>query len=259
MTTEAYRKFEKEWCFDHVTSSPHYPKSNGLIERTVKTVKMTLKKAKSSKLDPYLALLCIRTTPVDNVLPSPAEMLYTRKVQGNFPVRMRNKLGEQIYERLQQRQEVQRTNHEQHSGDVSPLFPGQNVRIQTLPSSLWSPAVVREKCQEPRSYVVETQNGRVLQRNRCHIRGVESEKKTVRCECDSPKSPTVCDSRKVRFEDENRKTQPTVHNYIQKLSGSEANSDVPLHVTRSPAVMDRDRQYKTRTGRMIRKPRCYDQ
>ena len=168
-------KFAKEWCFDHVTSSPHYPKSNGFIKRTVKTMKMTLKKAKSSKLDPYIALLCIRTTPVDNVLPSPAEMLYTRKVQGNLPVRMRNKFGnkEEIYERLQQRQEVERTNHNQHSRDLSPLFPEQNVRIQTLPSSLWSPAVVREKCQEPRSYVVETQNGRVLRRNRQHTRGVE--------------------------------------------------------------------------------------
>ena len=105
---------------------------------------------------------------------------------------------------------------------------------------------------------VETQNGRVLRRNRRHIRGVESEKKTVRCECDSPntptvcgspETPTVCDSRKVRFEDENRKTQPTVHNYRQRLSGPEANSDVPLHVTRSPAVMDRDGQYKTRIWR----------
>ena len=128
---------------------------------------MTLKKPISSIFDPYLALLCIRTTPVDNVLPSQTEMLYKRKVQGNLPVRMRNKLGnkEEIYERLQQRQEVQKTNHDQHSRDLSPLFPGQNVRIHTLTSSMWLPAVVREKCQEPRSYVVETQNGRVLRRN----------------------------------------------------------------------------------------------
>ena len=77
--------------------------------------------------------------------------------------------------------------------------------------------------------------------------------------CGSPETQTVCDSRTVRFEDENQKTQPTVHNYRQKLSGSEANSDVPLHVTRPPAVMDRDGQYKTRTGRVIRTPWCYDQ
>ena len=39
--SETYRKFAKEWCFDHVTSFPHYPKSNGFIERTFQTVKMT--------------------------------------------------------------------------------------------------------------------------------------------------------------------------------------------------------------------------
>ena len=55
--------------------------------------------------------------------------------------------------------------------------------------------------------------------------------------CGSSEKPTVCDSRKVRFEDENRKTQPTVHNYRQKLGGSEANSDVPVHITRSHAVL----------------------
>ena len=110
---------------------------------------------------------------------------------------------------------------------------------------------------------LETRNGRVLRRNRRHIRAAEYEKKTVRCECDSPNTPTVCDSpetpsvcdsRKVRFEDENRKTQPTVHNYRQKLSVWEANNDVSLLVNRSPAVMDRDGQYNRRTGRVFAFP-----
>ena len=81
----------------------------------------------------------------------------------------------------------------------------------------------------------------------------------VLSECNSPNTLTVCDSRTVRFEDENQKTQPTVHNYRQKLSVSEVDSDIRLRITRSPAVMDRDGQYKTRTDRVVRKPRCYDQ
>ena len=40
-----YKKFAKEWGFHHDASSPKYPKSNGLVERTVQTVKRTIKKA----------------------------------------------------------------------------------------------------------------------------------------------------------------------------------------------------------------------
>ena len=45
--------FATSYGFTQVTSSPHYPRSNGLAERTVKTVKAMLKKSK----DPHLALL----------------------------------------------------------------------------------------------------------------------------------------------------------------------------------------------------------
>lgn len=34
-----FNKFSKEWQFNHVTSSPRFPQSNGLAEAAVKTVK----------------------------------------------------------------------------------------------------------------------------------------------------------------------------------------------------------------------------
>ena len=52
-SSEAYANFARKFRFEHITSSPHYPQSNGEAERAVQTVKNLIKKDG----DPYLALL----------------------------------------------------------------------------------------------------------------------------------------------------------------------------------------------------------
>ena len=44
---EEFSRFAHEWEFRHVTTSPHYPRANGLVERSVQTAKHLLKKAKT--------------------------------------------------------------------------------------------------------------------------------------------------------------------------------------------------------------------
>ena len=48
-------------------------------------VKSVLKKAKQSGNDPQISLLCLRRTPIDSRTPSPAELLYGRKIRSNLP------------------------------------------------------------------------------------------------------------------------------------------------------------------------------
>ena len=86
LVSNEFHNFAMEWEFTHITSSPRYPQSNGFIERMVQTIKNTLKKAKQSKMDYQMALLCLRTTPLDNHLPSPAEILYNRKIRTMIPI-----------------------------------------------------------------------------------------------------------------------------------------------------------------------------
>ena len=171
-----YKKFAQEWGFEHVTSSPHFPQSNGFVERIIQTVKRTLLKAKERNMNPCKAMLCLRTTPLDHHLPSPSELLYARKLKGDLPIQIRNPLTrrDDIYRRLQERQDTQKTFHDAHAHDMSQLTAGQHVRIQDQASGRWQKATVTATCEEPRSYLVEAQNGRTLRRNRRQLQATPS-------------------------------------------------------------------------------------
>ena len=80
-SSEAYAAFARQFQFEHVTSSPQYPQSNGGAERAVQTVKNLLKK----EADLYLALLSYRSTPLKCGF-SPSELLMARKLRTNVPI-----------------------------------------------------------------------------------------------------------------------------------------------------------------------------
>ena len=65
-----YDNFCKEWGIDHVTSSSRHSQGNGFIERQIKYIKPVIKKGLKSGGDIDIALLNVRTTPIDSVLPS---------------------------------------------------------------------------------------------------------------------------------------------------------------------------------------------
>ncbi|KAK3732551.1 hypothetical protein QZH41_017842, partial [Actinostola sp. cb2023] len=140
-----FAKFAAVWKFSHVTSSPKYPQSNGLAEKTVQTVKRTLEKAKRDGKDPYLAMLEQRNTPVGNYK-SPAQLSMARRLRSILP--------------MHHKSSVARNN--QSSGD-----DGETVRIQR--DGDWKPAKVIEVADTPRSYRVETPDGAVYRRNRKHL------------------------------------------------------------------------------------------
>ena len=74
------KDFASSYGFNHGTSS-HYPQSNGLAERTVKTVKGLL----AQTTDPYLALLTYRATPFPWCGLSPAELLMGWRLKTDVP------------------------------------------------------------------------------------------------------------------------------------------------------------------------------
>ena len=71
--------------FEVVTSSPHYPKSNGLVERNILTIKQLLRKADESKQHEFFALLEFHNSPINEMDESLAELLMSRKLRTRLP------------------------------------------------------------------------------------------------------------------------------------------------------------------------------
>ncbi|XP_054761279.2 uncharacterized protein K02A2.6-like [Lytechinus pictus] len=219
----------KKWNIKHITSSPHYPISNGLAERMVRTIKNLLTKCSQTGQDSQLAMMHLRATPVDNNLRSPAEMLFGRPIRTTLPSHYLSR-DSAATEFLLNRQEKMKEVHDRHaSSDLPPLHVGQPVRVLHPRDNTWIPAKVSKVCEEPRSYEVSTPNGGILRRNRSHLREVPSTNPT-------PK--------RVRFdEDRTTETQPQ-EDSVQRtpMSNSNANQSQQTY------------SQTTRSGRTIRKP-----
>ena len=124
-----------------------------------------------------MALLCLRATPVDNKLASPAELLLGRPVQDNLPRKIPSSVNcKEVVQRLQDKRAKQKAYNDQHATALPSLVPGQSVTIQNHKTHTWEPAVVQEKLDVPRSYVVTTPTGGNLRRNRSQIREAHSKR-----------------------------------------------------------------------------------
>jgi transposase InsO family protein len=134
-SSQQFRDFASAYRFEHQTSSPHYPQSNGKVEKAVQTVKNILKKARDDKQDPYLALLALRNTPIDDQIGSPAQQLMGRRTRTLLPT-TKQLLAPKIIrtsavrKSIVGRQERQKHYHDLSSTRLPPLSIGDSVMIK---------------------------------------------------------------------------------------------------------------------------------
>ena len=83
-----FKDFMKQWQIEHRVSSPRNPQSNGMAERCVQTMKASLIKMMEEGEDVHLALLTYKTTCLSHRLPSPAELLNSRKYKTLLPTQI---------------------------------------------------------------------------------------------------------------------------------------------------------------------------
>jgi len=163
-------RFAQAWGFTITTSSPHYPRSNGMAERYVQTLKQLMRKSDSDG-DLYAALLAYRQTPISGLAFSPAELLFSRHIRGPLPLTSTTLTPAvpEAYNDLVLRQAAQKDQHDKHAKPLRPLATGDPVLVRTNKESQWRPATVVETHQLPRSYIVDDGSSR-LRRNRVHLK-----------------------------------------------------------------------------------------
>ena len=77
-TSQALTSVIQVFSINHITSSPHYPQSNGLAEKYVQIVKCLFKKAKEEGKDFYKCLMIYYNTPLTGSLQLPMQILQGR-------------------------------------------------------------------------------------------------------------------------------------------------------------------------------------
>ena len=176
-SSEEFKQLARELDFTHVTSSPHHPQGNGHAERAVQIAKGILRQK-----DPLLALMCYRSTPCSSTGVSPAELLMGRKIRTTLPTlesnlqpRRPNKQSIAAKDASEKRKQTYYYNQRHGVRNLPTLRAGDHVLTRLDHQKSWvTPAVVTGESITPRSYLVETEQGARLRRNRRHLQVVPS-------------------------------------------------------------------------------------
>ena len=170
-TSTEFPQLAKQYGFEIVTSSPYYPRGHAFVERQIQTVKKTILKCKEARKDIDLALLALRTTPLSSNIASPAELLNGRTFKSTLPEKIYLSRNQEDFRNwLKTRQNNQSHYYNRHAKELPELHKDQAIYVQDPARKMWNPAKVIDRGDTPRSYVVETETGAQLRRNRVHLR-----------------------------------------------------------------------------------------
>ena len=167
-SSRGFHNFLSFYQVDHITSSPHYPQSNGFTKALVGIAKKLMGRSVKDGKPWNYGLMQYRTTPISSTLPSPLEMLTGRRPHSALPqlplIIGKNMETSKICKELLRRQPNTST------GNQMDLDPGQPVFVKEVSGNVWKTATVDQPAAEPDSYWVRFPDNSILRRTRAMIK-----------------------------------------------------------------------------------------
>ena len=163
----------REYIVNHITSSSHYPQSNGLAEKYVRIVKNLFYKAKEKGKDLFKCLMVYCNTPLSNSLCSAMQILTSRSARSNLPISnaARKQLGLDCKDLRTKYKNEHLPSHDLHLNQV--------VMYQDPTTKRWFPATIAKLCQEPRSYIITTKEGAQNRKTQAYLKPYHLQDKKV--------------------------------------------------------------------------------
>lgn len=276
-TAQQFQDFSKSWGFVHKTSSPLFAQENGMVERAIQSIKNMIRKSLHSKHDLYLTLLEYRNTPISDKIPSPAEILFSRKLRGILPFKnndLKPRVHTNVRKCLQDRQTVQKYYFDRKARVLSKLNKGEKVLVKVA-NDKWIKCIVigYKHGNHGRSYILRNCiTSQTYVRNRYHIKPlrihVNKEEMSMYNNDDVYRArPFSCFVYKMpSFVNSSRPSCPKENNLNNRPSQSpkgRPNVEETLS-TLSDKCQERDRSpvgsshYVTRSGRSVKPPNILD-
>jgi hypothetical protein len=217
-----FAEFSRRYEFEHITSSPRYPQSNGRVENAVKTAKRIMTKAREAGSDAFLALLEWRNTPSEQLGPSPAQLMFGRRTRTRLPTAntlLDTSTSHAASTALTAAKVRQAAYYNRGAKERPPFDVGQTVRVKFDERPEWRKAEIADVMPH-RSYMVRFEDGTTRRRTSKHVR-FSAESPIIIDDDDGNQPPSSSDT------SGHSTNQPNVRASTDQRSGAAAAAQLP--------------------------------
>ena len=165
---QEFKKLKSDMSVNHITSSPHYPQSNGLAEKYVQIVKNLFMKAHEEGTDYQKALMIYRNTPLDDKLISPMQLLQGRSARSDLPMSYAAKIKYGIASSQPLPPALRQDKN--HRAPTHDYKLHQDIMYLEPIMKKWYPIKIVRLLDAKRSYMIKTTEGVEYRKTQQHLK-----------------------------------------------------------------------------------------